>query len=57
MRAALDPSTIVLVALAVALAPVAYVGGPGLPALGARKGLAMLWFILPAWCRRCWWRA
>jgi len=47
MRLGLDPSTLVLAALAVALAVVAYVKDPGLPALGARNGVAMLWFILP----------
>ena len=47
MRLGLDPSTLVLAVLAVALAVVAYVKDPGLPALGARNGVAMLWFILP----------
>lgn len=47
MRAALDPSTLVLVGLAVALAIVAYVKDPGLPLVGARNGFSMLTFILP----------
>src|SRR5574341_628245 len=47
VRAALDPSTLVLVGLAVALAIVAYVKDPGLPLVGARNGFSMLTFILP----------
>jgi uncharacterized membrane protein YraQ (UPF0718 family) len=47
MRGALDPSTIVLVAAALVLAVVAYVKDPGLPLLGAKNGLQMIWFILP----------
>jgi uncharacterized membrane protein YraQ (UPF0718 family) len=43
----LDPSTLVLAALALLLAIVAYVKDPGLPLLGARNGFAMLGFILP----------
>jgi uncharacterized membrane protein YraQ (UPF0718 family) len=47
MRTALDPSTLVLAGLALAFAVVAYVKDPGLPLLGARNGLSMLWLILP----------
>jgi uncharacterized protein len=43
----LDPSTLVLAALALGLAIVAYVRDPGLPLIGARNGFAMLGFILP----------
>lgn len=43
----LDLSTLILVVLAVATAIVAYWKDPGLPMVGARTGLAMLWFILP----------
>jgi uncharacterized membrane protein YraQ (UPF0718 family) len=43
----LDPSTLVLAALAVVLAIVAYVKDPSLPLIGARNGFAMLGFILP----------
>ena len=47
MRAALDPSMLVLVGLAVVLAIVAYFKDPGLPLVGAQNGLAMLTYILP----------
>ena len=47
MRAALDASTLVLVALALVLGVVAYLKDPGLPWVGARLGVSMLWFILP----------
>lgn len=42
-----DVSFLILTALALVLAAVAYVRDPGLPAAGARAGLSMLWFILP----------
>ena len=42
-----DPSTYVLVAVAIVLAVVAYVKDPGLPALGVKNGLSLLWFVLP----------
>jgi uncharacterized membrane protein YraQ (UPF0718 family) len=42
-----DPSTYVLATLAVVLAIVAYVKDPGLPALGVKNGLSLLWFVLP----------
>jgi uncharacterized membrane protein YraQ (UPF0718 family) len=47
MRAALDPSLLLLVGAAVVLAIVAWVKDPGLPWLGAKSGFSMLWFILP----------
>jgi hypothetical protein len=40
-------TTIVLSVLAIAFAVIAYVKDPGLPCLGARNGLSMLWFVLP----------
>jgi uncharacterized membrane protein YraQ (UPF0718 family) len=40
-------TTIVLAILAIALAIVAYLKDPGLPWIGARNGLSMLWFVLP----------
>jgi uncharacterized membrane protein YraQ (UPF0718 family) len=40
-------TTIVLAVLAVALGIVAYLKDPGLPLIGARNGLQMLWFVLP----------
>ena len=43
----LDPSTLVLAALALVLAVIAYLKDPGLPLIGARNGFAMLAFILP----------
>ena len=46
-RSALDPSTLVLAGLALILAVVAYIKDPGLPLIGARNGLSLLWFILP----------
>src|SRR4030095_259971 len=47
MRSPLDTSTLVLAAVAVVLAVVAYLKDPGLPMLGARNGFAMLAFVLP----------
>jgi len=47
MRVALDPSTIVLIVLALVLGVVAYLKDPGLPWLGARNGLTMLGVVLP----------
>jgi uncharacterized membrane protein YraQ (UPF0718 family) len=46
-RSALDPSTLVLAAIALVLAVVAYVKDPGLPWVGAKNGLQLLWFVLP----------
>jgi hypothetical protein len=42
-----DVSFLILSSLAVVFAIVAYVKDPSLPALGARNGLALLWFIIP----------
>src|SRR2546422_572891 len=42
-----EPSTYILAALAVVLAVVAYVKDPGLPAIGVKNGLSLLWFVLP----------
>ena len=42
-----DPSTYVLVAVAIVLAIVAYLKHPGLPLLGVKNGLSLLWFVLP----------
>ena len=46
-RGPLDASVVILVVLAAVFALVAYLKDPGLPALGARTGLGMLWFVLP----------
>ena len=43
----LDPSTLVLAALALVFAVIAYFKDPSLPAIGARNGLRMLGFIVP----------
>ena len=42
-----DISFLILSSLAVVFAFVAYAKDPSLPALGARNGLALLWFIIP----------
>ena len=42
-----DPSTYILAAVAVALAIVAYIKDPSLPAIGVKNGLSLLWFVLP----------
>ena len=42
-----DPSTIVLVVVAIVLAILAYTKDPGLPAIGVKNGLSLLWFVLP----------
>jgi uncharacterized membrane protein YraQ (UPF0718 family) len=47
MRGLLDPSTLVLVGLALVLAGVAWFKDPGLPLVGAKNGFSMLRFILP----------
>src|SRR5947209_19724620 len=47
MRPLVDPSTIVLVVLALVLAALAYLKDPGLPLIGAKNGFSMLRFILP----------
>ena len=46
-RGPLDPSNLILFAIAAILAVVAYVKDPGLPWIGARTGLSLLWFVLP----------
>jgi uncharacterized membrane protein YraQ (UPF0718 family) len=43
----IDLSALVLMVAAVVAAVLAYVKDPGLPWIGARNGLAMLWFVLP----------
>jgi uncharacterized membrane protein YraQ (UPF0718 family) len=47
MRSAVDPSLLVLATAALALGVIAYFKDPGLPAVGARLGFSMLWFVLP----------
>ena len=47
MRAPVDMSTIILFAIAVILALVAYLKDPSLPLIGARNGLSFLGTILP----------
>src|ERR1051325_992803 len=42
-----EPSTYILAALAVVLGVVAYQKDPGLPAIGVKNGLSLLWFVLP----------
>jgi len=42
-----DPSTYILAAVAGVLALVAYIKDPGLPAIGVKNGLSLLWFVLP----------
>ena len=46
-RASFDVSFVVLAVLALATAMLAYLKDPGLPAIGARNGLSLLWFIIP----------
>jgi uncharacterized membrane protein YraQ (UPF0718 family) len=45
--APLDLSTLILVVLAGLFALVAYWKDPGLPWIGAKTGLSLLWFVLP----------
>jgi len=47
MRSPLDTSTLLLAAVAVVLAIIAYLKDPGLPMLGAKNGVAMLAFVIP----------
>ena len=42
-----DVSFLVLSSLAVLFAVVAYLKDPSLPAVGARNGFSLLWFVLP----------
>jgi uncharacterized membrane protein YraQ (UPF0718 family) len=46
-RASLDVSFVVLAVLALVTAVLAYFKDPGLPAIGVRNGLSLLWFIIP----------
>jgi uncharacterized membrane protein YraQ (UPF0718 family) len=46
-RVLIDASVVVLTVLAAVLAVVAYLKDPALPAIGARNGLSLVWFILP----------
>lgn len=46
-RVAVDPSMVILSMLALVFAGIAYLKDPGLPAVGARNSLALLWFVLP----------
>jgi uncharacterized protein len=47
MRSPLDTSTLLLAAVAVVLAVVAYLKDPGLPLLGVKNGVSMLAFVIP----------
>jgi hypothetical protein len=47
LRPALDPATLVMPGIALALVVVAYLKDPGLPLLGAKTGLSLPWTILP----------
>ena len=47
MRSPLDTSTLLLAAVAVVLAILAYLKDPGLPMVGAKNGVAMLAFVIP----------
>ena len=42
-----DPSTYILAAAALVLAVIAYLKDPGLPVIGVKHGLSLLWFVLP----------
>ena len=46
-RASFDVSFVVLAVLALVTAALAYMKDPGLPAIGARNGLSILWFVIP----------
>jgi uncharacterized membrane protein YraQ (UPF0718 family) len=47
MRSPLDTPTLLLAAVAVVLAVVAYLKDPGLPLLGVKNGVSMLAFVIP----------
>ncbi|HEY7192346.1 MAG TPA: permease [Gemmatimonadales bacterium] len=47
MRSPLDTSTLILAAVAVVLAILAYLKDPGLPILGVKNGVSMLAFVIP----------
>jgi uncharacterized membrane protein YraQ (UPF0718 family) len=46
-RAAVDISTIILLSCAAVAAAIAYWKDPGLPLIGAKTGLSLLWMIVP----------
>jgi uncharacterized membrane protein YraQ (UPF0718 family) len=46
-RASFDVSFFVLAGLALVTAGLAYMKDPGLPSIGARNGLSLLWFVIP----------
>jgi len=46
-RSPLEPSLFIMLGLALVAAGVAYWKDPGLPLVGARTGLSMIWFMLP----------
>ncbi len=45
--APVDVSTVILLVFAVIFTVVAYLKDPGLPWIGARNGVSLLWFVLP----------
>jgi uncharacterized membrane protein YraQ (UPF0718 family) len=47
MRLPLDLSTLVLTLVALLLAVIAYLRDPGLPLIGVRNGITLLWLVLP----------
>jgi uncharacterized protein len=47
MRPVVDLSTLILTGIAGILVVVAYLRDPGLPMIGVRNGLSILWFVLP----------
>ena len=47
LRASFDVSFFELAGLALVTAGLAYMKDPGLPAIGARNGLSLLWFVIP----------
>ena len=46
-RSPLEPSFFIILGLALVAAGIAYWKDPGLPLVGARTGLSMIWFVLP----------
>jgi len=46
-RIPIDASMVILTVLAALFAVVAYLKDPGLPLVGAKQGLSLIWFILP----------
>ena len=47
LRGPLDLSTLILIGLAALFAAIAYWKDPGLPWIGAKTGLSLLWFVVP----------